>query len=79
MNEHIIFTEDDELFNEYRDLVNDRKVRFKIKDILKDHLNNFITKYKNLNIRDVVTKNVNKVLKCKAFSLGYTEYECSNL
>ena len=45
MNEHIIFTEDDELFNEYRDLVNDRKVRFKIKDILKDHLNNFIRVY----------------------------------
>ena len=27
MNEHIIFTEDDELFNEYRDLVNDIEIQ----------------------------------------------------
>lgn len=78
MNENIICTENDELFNNYKDLVSDRKVRFKIKDIFKDHWDNFIIKYKNLNIRDVVFKNVNKILMCKSFALGYTEYECPN-
>lgn len=78
MKENIICTEDDKNFVLYKDKVNDRKVRFKIKDILKDHWNDFINKYKSLNIRDVVFKNVNKVLKCKTFSLGYTEYECPN-
>ena len=76
MNENIICTEDDKDFILYKDKVKDRKVRFKIKDILIDHWDNFVEKYKNLNIRDVVFKNVNKVLKCKTFSLGYTEYEC---
>lgn len=78
MKENIICTEDDIDFTLYKNKVNDRKVRFKIKDILKDHWDNFINKYKSLNIRDVVFKNVNKVLNCKTFSLGYTEYECPN-
>ena len=34
--------------NYYKDLVADRKVRFKIKDIFKDHWDNFINKYKSL-------------------------------
>ena len=76
MNENIIYTEDDKDFILYRDKVKDKKVRFKIKDIFNDHWNNFVNKYKNITIRDVVFKNVNKILKCKTFSLGYTEYEC---
>ena len=76
MNENIICTEDDNDFTLYKDKVKDRKVRFKIKDIFQDHWDNFINKYKNITIRDVVFKNVNKILKCKTFSLGYTEYEC---
>ena len=78
MKENIICTEDDKDFTLYKDKVNDRKVKFKIKDIFKDHWNNFVDKYKNITIRDVVFKNVNKILKCKTFSLGYTEYECPN-
>ena len=78
MNENIICTEDDKDFILYRDKVKDRKVKFKIKDIFNDHWNDFVNKYKNITIRDVVFKNVNKILKCKTFSLGYTEYECPN-
>lgn len=78
MKENIICTEDDKDFALYKDKVNDRKVKFKIKDIFKDHWNNFVNTYKDITIRDVVFKNVNKILKCKTFSLGYTEYECPN-
>ena len=46
MNENIICTEDDNDFILYKDKVKDRKVRFKIKDIFKDHWDNFINKYK---------------------------------
>ena len=46
IKENIICTEDDIDFALYNDKVNDRKVRFKIKDILKDHWDNFINKYK---------------------------------
>ena len=56
MNENIICTEDDNEFILYKDKFKDRKVRFKIKDIFKDHWDNFINKYKNLTIRDVVFK-----------------------
>ena len=78
MKENIICTEDDKDFALYKDKVNDRKVKFKIKNIFKDHWNNFVNTYKDITIRDVVFKNVNKILKCKTFSLGYTEYECPN-
>lgn len=78
MKENIICTEDDKDFALYKDKVNDRKVKFKIKDIFKDHWNNFVNTYKDITIRDVVFKNVNKILKSKTFSLGYTEYECPN-
>lgn len=68
MNENIICTEDDEDFVLYKDKVKDKKVKFRIKDILKDHWNNFVNTYKNLNIRDIVFKNISKVLKCKTFA-----------
>ena len=55
MKENIICTEDDKDFALYKDKVNDRKVRFKIKDILKDHWDNFINKYKNIiNLRHLI-------------------------
>lgn len=37
MKENIICTEDDKDFALYKDKVNNKKVRFKIKDILKEH------------------------------------------
>lgn len=76
MNENIICTEDDKDFIKYKDKIKDKKVRFRIKDIFKDHWDNFVEMHKNITIRDVVFKNVNKVLKCKTWALGYTEYEC---
>lgn len=79
MNENIICTEDDNDFILYKDKIKDRKVRFKIKDIFQEHWNAFIEKHKSLTIREVVFKNVNKILKYKTFSLGYTEYECPNV
>ena len=78
MKENIICTEDDKDFALYKDKVNDRKVKFKIKNIFKDYWDNFVNTYKDITIRDGVFKNVNKRLKCKIFSLGYTEYECPN-
>ena len=56
MKENIICTEDDKDFALYKDKVNDRKVKFKIKNIFKDHWNNFVNTYKDITIRDVVFK-----------------------
>lgn len=78
MNENIICTEEDKDFIKYKDKIKDKKVKFRIKDIFNDHWDNFVQAHKNITIRDVVFKNVNKVLKCKTWALGYTEYECPN-
>ena len=78
MKFNIICTQDDDNYNLYKDKVNNRKVIFHIKDIFLDNWNNFLNSYPNLKIRDVVYKNVKKILQCKTFDLGYSEYECPN-
>ena len=65
----IICTQDDELFNSYKDKVALRKVIFHIKDIFKDHWNNFLNEYPNFNIRETVFYNIKRLLKCKTASL----------
>lgn len=78
MNLKIICNEDDASFIEYKEKVKNRKIIYHIKDIFNDHWNNFLNDNPNYKIRDVVLKNVAKVLKCKTFNLGYSEYECPN-
>ena len=76
MNTNIICTQDDKEFDKYKDIVKERKVKFTIKQIFKDWWNSFLNDHPNFKIRDVVFKNVKKVLSCKTFDLGYTQYEC---
>jgi len=52
--------------------------RFEIKDIFKEFWDDFLVYAKDLNIRDVVHSNVNKMLVCKTSSLGYNLWHCSN-
>ena len=54
MNFNIICTEDD------KDKINDRKVKFTIKQVFSDWWNLFLNSFSNLKIRNVVYKNVKK-------------------
>ena len=74
----IICTEKDKDFIKYKDKVNNRKVIFTIKQIFKDWWNKFLDVNKNANIRDVVFSNVEKMLKCKTWNLGYALFKCPN-
>lgn len=74
----IVCTELDNEFINYEKLVNNRNNNFSIKQIFNDYWNKFINKYPNLNIRDTVFLNVNRMLKCKTKDLGYTIYKCDN-
>ena len=74
----IICTEDDELFNQYKDKVSIRKVVFHIKDIFLNHWNNFLNAYPRIEIRDTVFANVKRMLKCKTVSLGFNVFKCPN-
>ena len=51
-------------FIKYKDKVKNRKVIFTIKQIFKDWWNKFLIAYPNLNIRNVVFSNVERMLKC---------------
>ena len=61
----IICTENDKDFYKFKDKVNNRKVIFTIKQIFKDWWNKFLVTYPNLNIRDVVFLNVERMLNVK--------------
>lgn len=73
----IICTENDENFIKYKNIVKNRKVIFTIKEIFKDWWQLFLKTYPNLKIRDVVFKNVDRMLKCKTWDLGFAIYKCS--
>ena len=60
----ILCTENDRDFIKYKDKVKNRKVIFTIKQIFKDWWNKFLIAYPNLNIRNVVFSNVERMLKC---------------
>lgn len=70
----ILCTENDKEFVKYKDRVKCRKVIFTIKQIFKDWWKNFLDTYPNLNIRDVVFTNVERMLKCSSWDLGYTVF-----
>lgn len=72
----VICTQDDELFNEYKEKVSNRKVIFHIKDIFIDHWNNFLNKFPNFNIRQTVFDNVKRMIKCKTLDLGFDVFKC---
>ena len=74
----IICTEKDKEFEQYKDKVKNKKVIFTIKEIFKDWWNKFLETYPKLNIRDVVFSNVERMLKCKTWDLGYAVYKCPN-
>lgn len=52
--------------------------KFKIKNIFKDHWDKFVSIAPSLNIkiRDIVHKEVDKLISCGTSSLGYSLYEC---
>lgn len=72
----IICTENDKNFELYKDKVNCKQVRFTIKQIFVDWWKLFLDTYPNLNIREVVFSNIEKMLKCKTWDLGYAIFEC---
>ena len=74
----ILCTEDDELFQKYKDKVSIKKVLFHIKDIFIDHWNNFLNKYDYFNIRETVFDNIKRMLKCKTLDLGFDVFKCPN-
>jgi hypothetical protein len=74
----ILCTEDDKLFEKYKENISNRKVKFHIKDIFKDHWNNFLNKYPNFNIRQTVFDNIKRMLKCKTLDLGFDVFKCPN-
>ena len=72
----ILCTENDKEFINYEDKVKNRKTIFTIKRIFKDWWNKFLENYPNLNIRDVVFNNVERMLKCQTWDLGYAIFKC---
>lgn len=74
----IICTQDDIIFNKYKDAVNNRKVKFKIQVIFSKWWPIFLNKYKHLNIRPIVKENVDKMINCKTGNLGFHIFKCPN-
>lgn len=72
----ILCTQNDKEFNNYKDLINRKKVVFTIKQIFSDWWNLFISQFPNIKIRNVVFKTVDRMLKCKTFELGFTCFKC---
>lgn len=73
----ILCTENDNNFINYKDKVKNRIVIFTIKQISKDWWNNFLDSYPNLNIRNIVFLNIERVLKCQHWDSEYAVYKCS--
>lgn len=74
----ILCTEDDKLFEQYKNKVSDRKIKFHIKDIFLDHWNGFLNKFPTLNIREIVFYNIKRMIKCKTLDLGFDVFKCPN-
>ena len=55
---------------------NDRNVKFRLKDIFSEHWDKFIELNPDLTIRNVVFKEVSKMISCRTSELGYSVYEC---
>lgn len=74
----IICTQDDILFKKYKNNINDKRIKYHIKDIFGDHWNKFLKSYPNITIRETVFDNINKMLKCKTLDLGFDVFKCPN-
>ena len=74
----IVCTSNDKDFAYYKDSINNRKVLFFIKDIFKDHWEDYKIKFSNRKRRPIIDKVIDKFLLCKSFLLGYSLYECPN-
>jgi hypothetical protein len=74
MNDNYIVMNEMEFHNKY--FLNDKKVGFKIKDMLIDNWDNFVNDNPNINIRDVVFREVDRVISCRTSALGYSFFEC---
>lgn len=72
----IIWTEDDKDFYKYKDKVKIKKVKFTIKQIFNDWWEKFLIQYPSIKIRDVVHKNIERMLKCKTWDLGFSLFKC---
>lgn len=72
----IICTEKDDNFKFYKNKVNNRKVSFHIKDIFKEHWDDYKIKFASRKRRPIIDKVINNFLLCKSFKLGYSLYEC---
>lgn len=70
----IICTKNDKDFILYKNKTKDRKVIFTIKQIFNDCWDRFLNTYPNLNIRKVALSNVERMLKCCSWNLGYSVF-----
>lgn len=59
-----------------KDKVNCRKVNFHIKEIFKDHWDNYKIKFASRKRRPIIDKVIDNFLLCKSFKLGYSLYDC---
>ena len=53
------------------------KAKYKVKDILKNHWEDFVSVYRN-KLRPSIISNINKMLTCGSTVIGYNEYKCPN-
>ena len=74
----ILCTQNDIEFKKYEYAVNNRKVKFKIQVIFSYWWPIFLKTYKNINIRQVVLDNVDKMINCKTGNLGFRIFKCHN-
>lgn len=70
-----VFENEKELYNVYP-----KRFYFELKDIFNDYWYDFLefSISKNLTIRPVVHRDVERMLKCKTSALGYSCYKCHN-
>ena len=72
----ILCTSKDKDFENYKERISIRKVFFTIKEIFKDHWDDYQTKYSHIKRRPIINIVIDKFLKCKTFLLGYSVYKC---
>ena len=70
-----VFENEKELYNVYP-----KRFYFELKDIFNDYWHDFLefSISKNLTIRPVVHRDVERMLKCKTSALGYSCFKCPN-
>ena len=70
------------VFNTEQDLFETfpKKFYWNLKDIFNDYWYDFLefAHSKNLKIRDVVLRDVSRMIQCKTFALGYSCFKCPN-